>query len=152
MSESTEKSKSAVKSKSAEKASAVKSKARAEKASAKKVSAKVGAKKERAKKESPKKESPRKDLTDPGAFEAALALLARRVEHCGLQAPSSLLCVRSAALSASRASALYRAGIARLRRAAALLGPSSSMIGASLEGCPKRGQPTEGKNRPSQAV
>ena len=114
----------------------------------------MGAKKERAKKESPKKESPRKDLTDPGAFEAALALLARRVEHCGLQAsaPSSLLCVRSAALSASRASALYRAGIARLRRAAALLGPSSSMIGASLEGCPKRGQPTEGKNRPSQAV
>ncbi len=37
-------------------------------------------------------------------------------------------------------------GIARLRRSAALLVASGSMIGASLEGCPKRGQPTEGKN------
>jgi len=75
-----------------------------------------------------------------------------------------LLCVRSAALSASRASPLPCAGIARLRRSAALLVASSVMIGVSIEGslgtgvpvietwCPKRGQPTEGKNGSSQAV
>ncbi len=74
----------------------------------------------------------------------------------------SLLCVRSEALSALRASALLRAGIARLRRSAALLVASSFMIGASIQGylaigigvhviltwCPKRGQPTEGRNGP----
>ncbi len=65
---------------------------------------------------------------------------------------ASLLCVRSEALSAWRASALLRAGIARLRRSVALLVASRSMIGASIEGCPKRGLPTEGKNWPSQAV
>ncbi len=59
-----------------------------------------------------------------------------------------MLCVRSEALSASRASPLLRAGIARLRRSAALLGVSSFMIRASIEGCPKRGLPTEGKNGP----
>ncbi len=78
----------------------------------------------------------------------------------------SLLCVRSEALSASRASPLLRAGIARLRRSAALLVASSFMIGASIQGylaigigvnviltsCPKRDLPTEGKNWPSPAV
>ncbi len=47
---------------------------------------------------------------------------------------TSLLCVRSEALSALRASALLCAGIARLRGSAALLVASSSMIGASIEG------------------
>jgi len=47
---------------------------------------------------------------------------------------ASLLCVRSEAVSASRASALLCAGIARLRGSAALLVASSSMIGASIEG------------------
>ena len=59
-----------------------------------------------------------------------------------------MLCVRSEAVSASRASPLLRAGIARLRRSVALLVASGSMIGASIEGCPKRGLPTEGKNGP----
>ncbi len=130
----------------------------AEKASAEKASAKVGAKKESAKKESPKKSSPKKssskkDLTDPGAFEAALALLARRVEHRGLQASAHLVALhvlrgrqRLAGLSPTLP------GIARLRRSAALLAACSSMIGASIEGCPKRGQPPEGKNGPSPAV
>ena len=45
-----------------------------------------------------------------------------------------LLCVRSEAVSASRASALLCAGIARLRGSAALLVASSFMIGASIEG------------------
>ncbi len=67
------------------------------------------------------------------AFEAALALLARLVEH---RAPSAawLLCVRSEAVSASWASPLPCAGIARLRGSAALLVASSVMIGASIEG------------------
>ncbi len=64
------------------------------------------------------------------AFEAALALLARLVEH---RDPSAawLLCVRSEAVSASWASPLLCAGIARLRGSAALLVASSFMIGAS---------------------
>ena len=66
---------------------------------------------------------------------AALALLARLVKHRDPGA-ASLLCVRSEAVSASRASPLLRAGFARLRRSAALLVASSSMIGASIEGSP----------------
>ncbi len=67
--------------------------------------------------------------------EAALALLAHRVEHRDPGA-ASLLCVRSEALSASRASPLLRAGFARLRRSAALVVASSSMIRASIQGSP----------------
>ena len=65
--------------------------------------------------------------------EAALALLARRVEHRDPGA-ASLLCVRSEAVSASRASALLCPGIARLRGSAALVVASSCMIGASIDG------------------
>ncbi len=69
------------------------------------------------------------------AFEAALALLARRVEHRELPpGAGSLLCVRSEAVSASRASPLLCAGIARLRRSAALLVASSFMIRTSIQG------------------
>ncbi len=65
--------------------------------------------------------------------EAALALLAHRVEHRDPGA-ASLLCVRSEAVSASRASALLRAGIVWLRRSAVLLVASSSMIRTSIQG------------------
>ena len=116
---SAEKSEGAEKSESAEKAES------AEKLSAKKESPKVGAKKE-----SPK--NPKKDLTDPGAFEAALALLARWVEHRGLQASAPLVALR-ALRGRQRLPGpfpYYRAGIARLRCSAALLAASSSMIRA----------------------
>ncbi len=63
----------------------------------------------------------------------AQALLARLVDGSASKRPS-LLCVRSAALSASRASALLCAGIGGLRGSAALLVASSVMIGASIEG------------------
>ena len=90
---------------------------------------------------------------DPGAFEAALALLARRVEHRGLQASAPLVALR-ALRGPERLAVLSPTlpGIARLGRSAALLAASGSMIGASIEGCPKRGQPTEGKNGSSPAV
>ena len=65
--------------------------------------------------------------------EAALALLARLVDHRECRHPS-LLCVCSEAVSASRASALPCAGIARLRGSAALLVASSLMIRASIQG------------------
>ena len=71
-----------------------------------------------------------------------------------------MLFVRSAAESASRACPLLCAGLCGLRGSGAVLVASSVMIGVSIEGslgtgvdvietwCPKRGQPTEGKNWP----
>ena len=79
------------------------------------------------------------------AFEAALALLARRVDVSAFR--GRLVALR--ALSGPQRLAGLSpacAGIARLRRSAALLGVSSFMIRVSIQGCPKRGLPTEGKN------